>query len=99
MVHVPAPQALQTPSQRTSTGGTSRPQYVEYAAPRYSKRSSSCKDRFDQNWSGAQPKKKVVKQVYRVKYDGRKKKRSDLNSTIEKPITLPKNPAIDGKEV
>jgi hypothetical protein len=48
---------------------------------------------------GAQPKKKVVKQVYRVKYVGRKKKSSDLNSTIEKPITLLKNSAIDGKEV
>jgi len=34
-----------------------------------------------------------------VKYDGRKKKSSDLNSTIEKPITLLKNSAIDGKEV
>jgi hypothetical protein len=33
-----------------------------------------------------------------VKYDGRKKKSSNLNSTIEKPITLLKNPAIDGKE-
>jgi len=41
----------------------------------------------------------VVKQIYRVKYDGRKKKSSDLNLTIEKPITLLKNPAIDGKEV
>jgi hypothetical protein len=41
----------------------------------------------------------VVKQVYRVKYDGRKKKSSDLNSTIKKPITLLKNPTIDGKEV
>jgi hypothetical protein len=41
----------------------------------------------------------VVNQVYRVKYDGRKKKSSDLNSTIEKPITLLKNSAIDGKEV
>jgi hypothetical protein len=40
----------------------------------------------------------MVKQVYHVKYDGRKKKSSDLNSTIdEKPITLLKNPAIDGK--
>jgi len=76
-----------------------RPQYIEYAAPRHSERSSSCKDRFDQNRSGAQPKKKVVKQVYRVKYDGRKKKSLDLNLTIEKPITLLKNPAIDGKEV
>ena len=34
-----------------------------------------------------------------MKYDGRKKKSSDLNLTIEKPITLLKNPAIDGKEV
>jgi hypothetical protein len=41
----------------------------------------------------------VVKQVYRVKYDGQKEKSLDLNSTIEKPITLLKNPAIDGKEV
>jgi hypothetical protein len=41
----------------------------------------------------------VVKQVYRIKYDGRKDKSSDLNSTIEKPITLLKNPANDGKEV
>jgi hypothetical protein len=76
-----------------------RPQYIEYAAPRHLERSSSCKDRFDQNRSRAQPKKKVVKQIYRVKYDGRKKKSSDLNSTIEKPITLLKNSAIDGKEV
>jgi hypothetical protein len=41
----------------------------------------------------------VVKQVYRVKYDGWKDKSSNLNSTIEKPITLLKNPANDGKEV
>jgi hypothetical protein len=34
-----------------------------------------------------------------VKYDCRKKKSSDLNLTIEKPITLLKNLAIDGKEV
>ena len=76
-----------------------RPQYIEYATPRHLERSSSCKDQFDQNQSGAQPKKKVVKQIYRVKYDGRKKKSSDLNLTIKKPITLLKNLAIDGKEV
>ena len=34
-----------------------------------------------------------------MKYDGRKKKSSDLNSTIEKLITLLKNLAIDDKEV
>ena len=38
-----------------------RLEYVEYAAPRHSKRSSSCKDHFDQNRSGAQPKKKSSK--------------------------------------
>jgi hypothetical protein len=41
----------------------------------------------------------VVKQVYRVKFDGHEDKSSDLNATIEKPITLLENPAIDGKEV
>jgi len=41
----------------------------------------------------------VVKQVYRVKYDGQKEKSSELNSTIEKPITLLKNLAIDGKDM
>ena len=76
-----------------------RPKYIEYAAPRHSERSSSCKDRFDQNRSGAQPKKRAVKQVHHVKYDGRKDKSSGLNSTIEKPITLIKNLAIDDKEV
>ena len=76
-----------------------RSQYIEYSTPRYSERSLSYKDHFDQNQSGAQPKKKVVKQVYHVKYDGRKKKSSDLNLTIEKPITLLKNLAIDGKEM
>jgi hypothetical protein len=75
------------------------PQYVEYAAPRHSERSSSCNDHFDQNRSGAQPKKKPVKQVYYVKYNGQKKKSLDLNLTIEKPITLLKNLTIDGKEV
>jgi hypothetical protein len=76
-----------------------RPQYIEYAADRYLEKSSSYKDQFDQNRSGAQAKKKVVKQVYRVKYDGRKDKSSNLNSTIEKLIMLLKNLANDGKEV
>ena len=34
-----------------------------------------------------------------MKYDGRNKKSSNLNSTIEKPITLLKNLAIDGKDM
>ena len=74
-------------------------EYVEYAAPRHSERLSSCEDRFDQNRSRAQPNKKAVKQVYRVKYDGKKKKSSYLNLTIEKPIILLKNLVIDGKEM
>jgi hypothetical protein len=61
-----------------------------YATPRYSERSSYYKDCFNQNRSGAQPKKKVVKQVYYIKNDGCKDKSSDLNLTSinEKPITL-----------
>jgi hypothetical protein len=77
-----------------------RPYYSEYAAPRHLERSSYYKDCFDKNWSRAQPKKKVVKQVYHVKNDIRKYKILDLNSTIEKTITLLKNPACDdGKKV
>ena len=34
-----------------------------------------------------------------MKYDGQKEKSSELNSTIEKPITLLKNLAIDGKDM
>jgi hypothetical protein len=34
-----------------------------------------------------------------MKYDGQKKKSLDLNSTIEKSITLLKNLAIDGKDM
>jgi hypothetical protein len=40
----------------------------------------------------------MVKQVYRVKYDGQKQS-SDLNSTIKKSIILLQNLAIDGKEI
>jgi hypothetical protein len=41
----------------------------------------------------------VVKQVYHVKKDGRENKSSVLNSVDEKPVTLLKNLAIDGKDV
>ena len=75
-----------------------RPHYIEYAAPRYLEK-SSCKDHFDQNQSRAQPKKTVVKQVYHVKKDGRIDKILELNSSIEKPITLLKNPAIVDKGI
>ena len=44
-----------------------RPYYIEYETPRYSEISSSCKGCFDQNWSRAQHKKKMVKQFHLVK--------------------------------
>ena len=48
-------------------------------------RKPHCKDRFDQaNRSRVQEKKMVVKQVYRVKRDGRKDKSSDLSTNNEK---------------
>jgi arylsulfatase A-like enzyme len=75
-----------------------RPQYIEYASPRYTERLSFYKDYFDQIQSRAQSKKKMLKQFYRVKYDAYKNKSSDLNATIEKLIALLKNSAIDGKK-
>lgn len=60
-----------------------RPHYIAYATSRYSDRSSSCKDCFDQNRSGAQPKKKVVKEVYHVKNDGRKNKSCETGLPCE----------------
>ena len=41
--------------------------------------------------------KKVVKQIYVVKKDGRKDKCSDLNAIDENPINVLKTSAIDGK--
>jgi hypothetical protein len=44
-------------------------------------------DRFDhKNRSTQKNKRKVIKQVYRVKNDGRLSKNSDLTLDIEKPI-------------
>jgi hypothetical protein len=42
--------------------------------------------------------KRVVKQVYQVKRDGRKDKSSDLDSIDEKPINVLKTSAINNKE-
>ncbi|RCV24257.1 hypothetical protein SETIT_5G070600v2 [Setaria italica] len=80
---------------------TIRPYHVEYVAPR----EPSCarqpyvendyletKDR-----SSVQKKKRVVKQVYRVKRDGRKDKSSYLNSISEKPINLLSTSVTNGK--
>ncbi|PUZ46526.1 hypothetical protein GQ55_7G087200 [Panicum hallii var. hallii] len=78
-----------------------RPYDVEYAAPR----EPSCarqryveSDHFEhKDRSRVQNKKKVVKQVYRVKRDGCKDTSSDLNTIDEKPINVLRTSAIDGK--
>ena len=79
-----------------------RPYHVEYAAPR----EPSCagqpcveNDRFKPKYrSRVQEKKKVVKQIYVVKKDGRKATSSDLNTIAEKPINVLKTSAINGNE-
>jgi hypothetical protein len=77
------------------------PYHVEYAAPRRPSRARQPyveSDRFEyKNRSSAQNKKKVVKQVYQVKRDGRKDKSSDLNSINEKLINVSTTSAIGGK--
>ncbi|RLM79894.1 hypothetical protein C2845_PM12G15920 [Panicum miliaceum] len=78
-----------------------RSYHVEYAASR----EPSCarqpyieNDRFEhKDQSRVQNKKKVAKQVYRVKRDGHKDTSSDLNTIHEKPINVLKTSAIDSK--
>ena len=78
-----------------------RPYRVEYAAPK----EPSCarqtyveNDCFKtKNRSRVENKKKVVKQIYVIKRDGRKDKCSDLNVIDEKPISVLETSAIDGK--
>ena len=55
-------------------------------------------DRFKpKDRSRVENKKKVVKQIYVIKRDGRKDKCSDLNVIDEKPISVLETSAIDGK--
>src|SRR6187551_1333821 len=78
-----------------------RPYHVEYATPRR----PSCarqpyveSDRFEnKDRSRVQNKKKVVKQVYRIKKDGRKDKSSDLKLSTEKPIHVEVTSATEGR--
>jgi hypothetical protein len=58
------------------------------------------RDCFDQKKrSGVQrEKRKVVRQVYRVKKDGRKDKSTDLNSNEEKPIKMLESSAAKAKD-
>ena len=73
---------------------------LEYAAPRKPMHAGQPyvdNDRFKpKDRSRVQNKKKVIKQIYVVKKDGRKDKCSDLNAIDEKPINVLTS-AIDGK--
>ena len=61
--------------------------YITYREPAISKPSPIFNDRFDEKDRSMKKKKyKVIKQVYRVKKDGRLNKNSDLTLDKEKPI-------------
>ena len=78
-----------------------RPSHQYYAAPRRSTfEQSHVKDRFNYKESVQTPwmKKEVVKQVYRVKRDGRKCATSNLISNNKEPIKV-LTLATKGKEV
>jgi len=79
-----------------------RPYHVEYAAPRESKHAGQPHIKNDRlkpkDRSRVHEKKKVVKQIYVVKRDGRKDTSSDLNTIDEKPINVLKTSAIDGNK-
>jgi hypothetical protein len=85
----------------THTPSYFRPYHVDYAAPRrpsHARQPYVENDRFEyKDRSSAQNKKNVVKQVYRVKRDGRKDKSSNLNSINEKPINVLITSVIGGK--
>ena len=61
--------------------------YIIYREPGISKTSHTINDRFDEkDWSMQKKKYKVIKQVYRIKKDGRLNKNSDLTLDKEKPV-------------
>ena len=63
------------------------PNYITYKEPSISKPSPTINSRFDPKNRPVQKKKhKVIKQVYRVKKDGRLNKNSDLTLDKEKPV-------------
>ena len=62
------------------------PDYITYREPAIGKPSPTINDHFDEKDRSIQKKKyNVIKQVYRVKKDGRLNKNSDLTQDIEKP--------------
>lgn len=76
---------------------------MQYAAPRNQafERQSCSKNRFDQEeqFRAQREKKKVIKQLYRVKKNGRKGASSDLKSNEEKPIKISESSATKGNDV
>ena len=61
--------------------------YITFREPAIVKPSPTLNDRFDEKDRSIQKKKyKVIKQVYRVKKDGRLNKNSDLTLDKEKPV-------------
>jgi len=78
-----------------------RPYHVEYAVPRepvHAGQPHVVSDRFVlKNRSRVHEKKKIVKQIYIVKRDGRKDTSSDLNTIDQKPINVLKTSAIGDK--
>ena len=63
------------------------PDYIIYREPAISKTSPTINDCFDEKDRSMQKKKyKVIKQVYRIKKDGRLNKNSDLTLDKEKPV-------------
>ena len=86
---------------RVHSPSYSRPSHQYYAAPRRSTfEQSRVKDRFNHKESvqSSRKKKEMVKQVYRVKRDGRKCATSDLISKNKEPIKV-LTLATKGKEV
>ena len=76
---------------RAHSPSYSRPSHQYYAAPRRSTfEQSRVKDRFNHKESvqSSRKKKEVVKQVYRIKRDGRKSAISDLISNEKEPIKV-----------
>ena len=86
---------------RTHPPSHLRLHHVQYAAPKSPVLESFSRDCFDQKKrSGAQQEKgEVVRQVYRVKKDGRKNKSSDLNSNKGKLIKMLESSVAKGKDM
>ena len=76
------------------------PDYIIYREPVISKPSPTINDRFDEKDRSMKRKKyKVIKQVYRVKKDGRLNKNSDLTLDKEKPVVEEQSDSSVGKIV